>query len=208
MKGDTGPMKTKNIYLLRHGQTLGRAALNGKTNVLVDETIQQSISDALQSRLKVDAVVTSPLRRCSDLAELYANQRSLPCISVSELQEMDFGEVDGIAFDDLKTQWSMLESFWQDPANYQLSGAESLHSFQKRVISGWSHVVKSDHDNLLVVTHGGVIRVLLANLLNVDWRNPSWYSNLAIANASISHIQITQANQDFVSVKSIGSTII
>mgnify|MGYP000495031115 CR=1 FL=1 len=202
-------LKTKNIFLLRHGKTLGAAALNGKTDVLVDELVQQRISDALaKHECKFDAIISSPLMRCSDLAKIHSKLMDIPLEMVPELQEMDFGDVDGIPFDLLKNQWSMLESFWQDPANHHLSGAESLHSFQKRVISGWSHVLDIDHDNLLVVTHGGVIRVLLAHLLGVDWQNPRWYSNLAIANASITHIQVTQTDQTFISVKSIGSEII
>lgn len=202
-------LKTKNIFLLRHGKTLGAAALNGKTDVQVDGLVQQRISSALaKNEYKFDLILSSPLMRCSDLGEIHSKSEDIPLEIIPELQEMNFGDVDGVPFDLLKNQWPTLESFWQDPANHQLSGAESLHSFQKRVISGWSHVLDIDHDNLLVVTHGGVIRVLLAHLLDVDWRNPSWYSNLAIANASITHIQVTQADQMFISVKSIGLEII
>ena len=64
---------TKNIYLLRHGKVEGKAALNGLSDVLVNPNLQQRICDALaQYDVAFDGVITSPLRRCSDLAKLYA----------------------------------------------------------------------------------------------------------------------------------------
>ncbi|MGF1756148.1 histidine phosphatase family protein [Vibrio makurazakiensis] len=224
-------IRTKNVYLLRHGKTLGEPALNGHTDVLVDVVTQTAISQAL-SELEVsfDKVLTSPLKRCSDLADIFTLNANLSVVTEQDLQEMSFGDVDGVPFDDLQQQWELLESFWLDPANHQLPGAESLHSFQSRVISAWSHVLESENDNILLITHGGVIRVILAHILNVDWKNPSWYSNLAIANASLSHIQVSQViatnssraqstgsnvqalspqnKQQYFSVKSIGSAII
>ncbi|MEL0608371.1 histidine phosphatase family protein [Vibrio echinoideorum] len=200
---------TKNIYLLRHGKVEGKAALNGFSDVLVKPEMQQRICESLaEQNLSLDCVVTSPLRRCSDLANLYAKRKSLPLSVDLEFQEMNFGEVDGVAFDELDDKWSMLETFWQDPANHQLSGAESLQNFHDRVTQGWSQLLTHDSDNLLLVTHGGVIRMILAHCLDIEWKNPSLYSKLSIENASITHIQITQFAQSFVSVKAVGLPVL
>jgi alpha-ribazole phosphatase len=200
---------TKNIYLLRHGKVEGKAALNGFSDVLVKPEMQQRICESLaEQNLSLDCVITSPLRRCSDLANLYAKRKSLPLSVDLEFQEMNFGEVDGVAFDELDDKWSMLETFWQDPANHQLSGAESLQNFHDRVTQGWSQLLTCDSDNLLLVTHGGVIRMILAHCLDIDWKNPSLYSKLSIENASITHIQITQFAQSFVSVKAVGLPVL
>ncbi|MGB1321957.1 MAG: alpha-ribazole phosphatase family protein [Vibrio gallaecicus] len=202
-------LKTKNIYLVRHGKVEGKPALNGSTDVLVATETQQQIKQALQAYpVEFDQVITSPLKRCYDVATLYSKDSNVGMSSDPRFQEMNFGDVDGVPFDDLTQQWNELEQFWQDPANHALSGAESLHSFRERVLSGWSHVLESSGDNILLVTHGGVIRALLAHALNIDWTNPSWYSNLSIANASITHIKITHADQDFISVKSIGLALL
>ncbi|MEG3221896.1 histidine phosphatase family protein [Vibrio gigantis] len=200
---------TKNIYLLRHGKVEGKAALNGVSDVLVKPNDQQQICEALvQSEFSFDRVVTSPLRRCSDLASLYSQRMSVPLSVTSEFQEMNFGEVDGVVFDELKDKWAMLETFWQDPASHQLTGAESLKGFHDRVTQAWSQLLNEPSDNLLLVTHGGVIRILLAHCLDIDWKNPSLYSKLSIENASITHIQITQFAQSFISVKAIGLPVL
>ncbi len=200
---------TKNIYLLRHGKVEGKTALNGVSDVLVNPNLQQQICEALvQHGVSFDGVVTSPLRRCSDLANLYAQRMSVPLSTASGFQEMNFGEVDGVAFDEIKDKWLMLETFWQDPANHQLTGAESLQSFHDRVTQAWAQLFSDPSDNLLLITHGGVIRVLLAHCLDIDWKNPSLYSKLSIENASITHIQVTQFAQSFISVKAIGLPVL
>jgi len=200
---------TKNIYLLRHGKVEGKAALNGISDVLVNPELQQQICDALVDQdIAVDAVITSPLKRCSDLARLYTERMSVPLSVACEFQEMNFGEVDGIAFDELKEKWAMLDTFWQDPSNHKLSGAESLQNFHERVTQAWSQLLNDPSDNLLLVTHGGVIRMLLAYCLDIDWKNPSLYSKLSIDNASITHIQVTQFAQSFISVKAIGLPVL
>ncbi|MEZ8373575.1 alpha-ribazole phosphatase [Vibrio cyclitrophicus ZF65] len=199
----------KNIYLLRHGKVEGKAALNGFSDVLVNADLQQQIGEALVTQdITFESIVTSPLRRCSDLANLSAQRMSLPLSVVTGFQEMNFGEVDGVAFDELDDKWAKLETFWEDPANHQLSGAESLQNFHDRVTQGWSQLLTNESDNLLLVTHGGVIRMILAHCLDIDWKNPSLYSKLSIENASITHIQITQFAQSFVSVKSIGLPVL
>ncbi|WP_086774955.1 alpha-ribazole phosphatase family protein [Vibrio coralliirubri] len=200
---------TKNIYLLRHGKVEGKAALNGLSDVLVNPEHQEQICEALATQdITFDSVVTSPLKRCADLANLYAERTSVPLSVVPGFQEMNFGEVDGVPFDELEDKWEMLETFWQDPANHQLTGAESLQGFHDRVTQAWSQLLNDSSDNILLVTHGGVIRILLAHCLDIDWKNPSLYSKLSIENASITHIQITQFAQSFISVKSIGLPVL
>ncbi|WP_333913380.1 alpha-ribazole phosphatase family protein [Vibrio coralliirubri] len=200
---------TKNIYLLRHGKVEGKAALNGLSDVLVNPELQEQICEALATQdITIDSVVTSPLKRCGDLANLYAERLSVPLSVAPGFQEMNFGEVDGVPFDELEDKWEMLETFWQDPANHQLTGAESLQGFHDRVTQAWSQLLNDPSDNILLVTHGGVIRILLAHCLDIDWKNPSLYSKLSIENASITHIQITQFAQSFISVKSIGLPVL
>lgn len=47
-----------------------------------------------------------------------------------------------------------------------------------------------EDNNILLVCHGGVIRMILAHLLQVDFRNPNWYTQLSIANGSLTSIRV------------------
>ncbi len=202
-------MKTLNIYLLRHGKVDGVPGLHGQSDLKVKVSEQLRIATAWKDqRREVGGIMTSPLSRCIDLAQRIAEQQMLPVIEAPALKEMNFGDFDGVPFDMLGDQWKKLESFWQSPSQHTLPNAESLHTFSLRVSSAWSQIINDINDNLLIVTHGGVIRMILAHLLGVDWRNPRWYSTLAIGNASVTHITITIDDQIYASVRSIGTPVV
>ncbi|HDM8132941.1 TPA: alpha-ribazole phosphatase [Vibrio harveyi] len=198
-------MKTLNIYLLRHGKVNAAPGLHGQADLKVDEAEQRKIAQALQQTgREVEGIISSPLSRCHDLAEILAEQQLLPLSVEPQLQELDFGDFDGIPFDMLSEHWNKLDAFWKAPAQHTLPNAESLDDFSHRVTCAWSQIINDINDNLLIVTHGGVIRMILAHVLGVDWRNPRWYSTLAIGNASVTHITITIDDQIYASVRSIG----
>ncbi|MDO6447203.1 histidine phosphatase family protein [Colwellia sp. 1_MG-2023] len=195
-----------NIYLLRHGKVSGEAALYGKTDVEVLPEINLQIAKQFAAlNLPIDAVITSPLIRCASLAQLIGTTLQRPVSAMAQLKEMDFGLYDGIAFDQLhqdKGIWQQLERFWQNPVQHPLPNAELLTGFSYRVINAWQAIIadvikptvagEQSTDNILLVCHGGVIRMILAHLLNIDFRNPLWYTNLSIANASLTAIDINQ----------------
>ncbi|MCY9805588.1 histidine phosphatase family protein [Vibrio scophthalmi] len=202
-------MKSVNIYLLRHGKTLGEAALNGHTDVLVASSVQQSIcSGLLKINLPFEHVVSSPLRRCRDLAmRLVVEKPSLSLQVNPEFQEMNFGQFDGVPFDQLSQQWPMLERFWQDPVSHPLPGSELIDAFYQRISDGWQALAQSAEQDTLLIAHGGTIRMILANTLGLDWRNPALFSTLQLANQSISHIKITHADKIYVQICSIGTPL-
>jgi alpha-ribazole phosphatase len=198
-------LKICNFYLLRHGKVEGDAALNGHTDRKVAPMLQQKISDALSRQaIQFEHIITSPLSRCADLAALLHNGRpQLKLTNNDQLRELSFGTLDGKAFDSIKDQWPLLDAFWQNPAKNTLPRAETLHAFNQRVTAAWSELIETQSEDTLIVTHGGVIRMILADVLQLDWKNPAWHANLAIGNASLTHIQVTKADKNYISVKSI-----
>ncbi|CAE6945171.1 6-bisphosphatase [Vibrio sp. B1REV9] len=201
-------MKTLNIYLLRHGKVNAAPGLHGQADLKVDGSEQVSIAQAWNDTGKeIGGVISSPLSRCYDLAQMLADRQLLPLCVEPNIKELDFGDFDGVPFDMLAEHWSKLDAFWKAPAHHTLPNAESLDMFAERVTCAWSQIINDINDNLLIITHGGVIRIILAHILGVDWRNPRWYSTLAIGNASVTHITITIDDQIYASVRSIGVPI-
>lgn len=106
-----------------------------------------------------------------------------------------------------KLPWSILEDFYRDPINNHLPKAEQLLAFQERVLTCWQALIKQVFENwkqhhdsseylvdkkrILVLTHGGVIRMILSSILNLDIKNTSWQQNLLIDNATLTRIRIT-----------------
>ncbi len=104
-----------------------------------------------------------------------------------------------------KNNWQLLEAFWQNPAVNTLPSAESLSDFNARVLKSWHEMINTLLTNktiqqeedqptkrILLICHGGVVRILLAYLLKLDWKSPTWYQNLHISNASISKVIVNK----------------
>ena len=199
-------MHVFHFYLLRHGKVNGDPALNGHTDCDVSPDLQQKIRKALnQKKLPFDQIISSPLKRCADLAALLqADYPRATHTFNTQIQEMSFGRLDGQPFETIKDQWPLLDAFWQDPHHNTLPEAETLAHFHHRISLAWADIIQSNNGNTLMIVHGGVIRMILAIVLNIDWKNPAWHANLAIGNASLTHIQITKAEQNYLSIKSIG----
>lgn len=185
-----------NLYLLRHGEVEGEPALYGHTDIKVSSTTNTKIlEDLLAVQDQFSRIVSSPLSRCLELAELFASQTELPLHVDPALQEKSFGDVDGLAFETIKKQWPALEKFWQDPANHPLPNSETLTQFQQRIRSTFPLMLdKYQGESVLVICHGGVIRMILSIVLELDWRNPNLFSKMKIDNASITAFKHDQAN--------------
>ncbi len=217
------------IDLLRHGKVDAPPALYGVTDafVAVEENhkivtklfqfIERSYGNSKADHY--DEIYTSPLTRCRSLAQLISRQTKTEVKTLSTLQEMNFGLFDGVSFDELETvdlsafpqvsqqkPWSLLEEFWQNPAQANLPLAEPLIDFNRRIIQTWQQLLsqvvhqgvtcKNKQKKVLLVCHGGVIRMILAHILNLDCTNPSLYSTLAIGNGSLTRIVISSLSFD------------
>ncbi len=200
-------MKRLNVWLLRHGKTEGPAALNGHFDAKVPTAVQLKIKQQIEQRdFAFSHIITSPLSRCLDLAELVSQGKTLEINS--DWMEMDFGEFDGIAFDNMpKQSWPILENFWTDPRKYPLPGAETLECFYQRVTSSWENKLPAFDRDTLIVTHGGVIRMLLAKILDLPWDNTALFTKLTISNQSLTHLEIIMDEKPYVTVKTIGVTL-
>jgi len=182
------------VSLLRHVRVDGPPALYGHTDIAPRtednaRLLAWLLQQASEPLFRFDLIISSPLKRCRILAQQLSQQTGIPCLVRDELKEMNFGEYDGVPFDALGDHWQALEPFWHSPAEFIFNGGETLAEFHHRVVTGWQGAIKEHRGkNILVVTHGGVIRQLLANALNLDWKNPALYSGLQIANASMSRL--------------------
>ncbi|MFT2090348.1 histidine phosphatase family protein [Paraglaciecola sp. 2405UD69-4] len=179
------------INLLRHGEIDGPAALYGRTDVLLSENGQRQMRQQTRKLLYLDNIISSPLRRCSDFATEIARIHELDVKIEPDFQECDFGEWDGIQFDDQSQHWPLMTSFWQSPEQHPPPKGESLEGFHSRVIKAWSSLLQSGQNQCnLVVCHGGVIRQILGHVLPADWQDGAWYSQLQIGYGSLTRITI------------------
>lgn len=159
------------IDLLRHGQTTLSHTLRGSTDDALTELGWQQMHDTVdqsllgQSRPQWDVIFSSPLQRCDLFAVKIANQYSLPVIRDEKLQEMYFGDWEGIPTQTIYEQSAeLLAKFWEKPMLHTPPNAERLEFFAERVekalVNIQNHMQIHQYNHALVVTHGGVIKLL------------------------------------------------
>jgi alpha-ribazole phosphatase len=205
MTGDITESNVTQFDLLRHGEVDGPTALYGRTDVALSREGWQQMLQQTNRLQNIDNIISSPLRRCQDFAKELASDHELTLQIEAGIQECDFGEWDGIKFDDHSQQWPLMTSFWQDPDHNTPPQGESLETFHNRVVTSWQSLCKQHSGkNNLLVCHGGVIRQILAHILGTDWRSGVWYSQLQIGHASLTRIIIPAYPEAKPSVAFIG----
>lgn len=177
------------IDLLRHGKVAGKPALYGRTNIAMSDVGWRQTKQILTDYPTPDRLITSPLLRCKEIADYAAKQYQMEAEISDGIKECDFGRFDGVPFDEIGDDWQLLDDFWRDPANNMPPQGEHLDAMYQRVINAWQHILDtSAGKRVLVVCHGGVIRHILAHILNIDWRSPNLYQQFDISYSSITRI--------------------
>jgi len=148
------------LDLLRHGETELGGGLRGSLDDALTDKGWGQMRDALAGAGPWDVLVSSPLQRCACFAE----QLGMPVQLEAGLQELHFGEWEGrSAMQIMQTQADALGRFWADPYSYTPPAGEPVAAFAQRVLSAIGRLHQQyAGKRVLLVTHGGVMRLLLA----------------------------------------------
>lgn len=152
------------IDLLRHGATTAPGSYCGSTDVALSAAGLQQMRDATQGR-HWDRILSSPLQRCAVFAAALAAERGIPCGFDPRLRELHFGDWEGLTAAELQQRNpEALGRFWQDPERYPPPGAETLAALRERVLDCCGELLRhrAADERILIVSHGGPIRILLA----------------------------------------------
>ena len=91
------------------------------------------------------------------------------CFS-ERLREIDFGDFELKSFAEVARQGADLEG-WLEYTGFSFPGGESIAAFTGRLRSMLDELRGHPAEELLVLTHGGVIRTMLCLLLGIDVKN-------------------------------------
>lgn len=156
------------LLVVRHGETESnvKKVIQGQLpGALTQKGIEQSkaVAEELAGE-EFDAIYTSDLKRCLDTATFIAeHHKQIPLIASPHLREISFGSYEGKPAVEL--DWSTVEG---DFYHRQAGGGESILQLQSRVME-FVEKISTLHSsgNVLLVTHGGPMRVIKANLERV-----------------------------------------
>jgi broad specificity phosphatase PhoE len=118
-----------------------------------------------------ELVYSSPLERAVRTAEAVAARCSVPLVLDDRVREIDFGDVEGLGFDELPPD--LQRGLLEEPARVRFPGGETYAELRARVTEALAELVKR-HERLAVISHAGAIRAALAAWLDLGdhavWR--------------------------------------
>lgn len=153
------------ILLIRHTSLeVPRGVCYGFTDFDVSQNFEKEatwLRDQI-SDFQPDFVYSSPLKRCTKLAEFVFDQ---PLILDSDFKELNCGEWEGKLWRDINVpennHW-----MYKFPSE-QTPDGESFYDLKKRVTKKFNQILENDFNKLALVCHGGVIRSVLSDLLDI-----------------------------------------
>lgn len=158
------------IYIIRHPE------VSEYHKICYGQSDMQVTHDALMTavgRVKANipeyselTYFSSDLTRCKLLAEkLSAGKITYS----SALREINFGNWELKNWNDIPEEEV---NYWmEDYVNRKSPGGESYMDLYTRVIKYWNELITKDYEKIAVVVHGGVIRSILSNALDMPMKS-------------------------------------
>jgi alpha-ribazole phosphatase len=172
--GTLPPGVNVRLILVRHGEPdeWARGKCYGKLDVsLSARGSEQARRAALWlARWPLAAVYTSPRRRAKESAEVIAAMHALDVRVEEGFCEIDFGEFEGLAYDEVAARYPQEYQAWMErPTEVTFPGGESFATMRERVERTAAQVRRAHSgESVALVTHGGVARIILAGALRMN----------------------------------------
>jgi alpha-ribazole phosphatase len=164
-------MKSTRVYLIRHGEVEGHEdkRYNGQGDVQLTArgAAQFGLLQARLAKKPLAAIYASDLQRCRQGAEIIGRDRNLVPMTLPELRELHIGHWEGLTWTEIERRYpDEWRARLQDLVRYQVPGGESLEQLAERVLPLLRGLVaKHRGEEIAVVAHGGVNRVVLLDAI-------------------------------------------
>ena len=177
------------LYLVRHGELVSSKEWRyvGQMDVELNETGKKQIQN-LSSRLsseQIEMIFSSDLTRTIESAEIIGNKLEIINEPISELREINLGVWEGLTLEEIEESFpENLVKRSEDIKDFRIINGESFSDVKKRVIPKLKNIIEGNvGKRILVIAHGGVNRIIIADALGLDINNiPRLEQNYACLN--------------------------
>lgn len=149
------------LYLMRHGETdwNKQRRIQGGKDIGLNERGVRQIQESfrqLHGRVNIEHIISSPLQRAYESANLISSIQGLSVHVDSRFSERSFGELEGMTFEEIRFIYNIENPELIDSPIF---GVESMESMKRRICNGIRSLGNLTEKNVLLVTHGSVISI-------------------------------------------------
>jgi alpha-ribazole phosphatase len=164
------------IFLVRHTESEGnlKKVYAGATDYVLTEHGEQQIIEVMMKLFQIISptstysLYSSPLQRCTKLADEIERLLQTSKMIDSRLIETNFGIFENKTYEELSQVYpDIVESWIQDSIHFQIPNGESLkHCFDR--VSAFCKDLINRNEDAVIVSHGGIIKLIILALLDLD----------------------------------------
>ncbi len=164
-------MTVKKWYLIRHGETdfNKKRFFYGKADVSINETGKEQAAQLhqLMKGRSISRVYTSQLKRTQETAAIIFPDQNPTAYKA--LNERDFGLWEGRTANEIQAAFPLVWEEWlESPFDVTPSKAEPFQKFKDRVQSIVEEIRETDDDEIAIVGHLGVLRLIYQFLVDPE----------------------------------------
>ncbi len=189
------PNHPTQLYLIRHGEVeeryhrvFGGSRIDMGLSPLGHQQAQAA-SDWLKDT-PMDAIYASPLKRVQETLAPLAARTGLKPINIPALREVDFGDWTGYRWEGVQEHFGVSAFDWLEIIESEgIPNGESAAELEQRVQPALLKILQDNpHRRIAVFCHGGIIRVILALMLQQPLRQMAHF-NIDYGSISVVEIQ-------------------
>ncbi len=185
-----------NLYLIRHGRQSSRLC-NVNVNLSEAGFRQARLAGERLALKRIDAVYSSDLIRAVETAQEANKLWNVPHFIRPELREISFGDMEGMTDEDIAVTF---QEFKKEQARMEQDlpypGGECAADVIKRAMPVFEEIASAGFQNVAVVTHGGVIRTMVAAFIHMEPKDYRLLGN-SLENCSITEVRWLEAAKRF-----------
>lgn len=161
----------KTIDLLRHGEPEGGNVFRGRTDHPLTDLGWEQMEQAVAGQ-SWDVIIASPLSRCWAFAQRLSDELGVELLQADGFREFDFGIWEGQPMDEVFAKdFERIKGLWDDPMHFASPEGESVLNFEARILKDWFGCLSRKDERQLIICHGGVIRMILKEVLGLPYPN-------------------------------------
>jgi len=165
------------FFIVRHGETFwnidGRTQGHGDSKLTEDGIKQAQRLAKKLLKYDIDYIYSSDLGRTIQTSEMISNTLNKKVEYKEQLREINFGKWEGLTIQEIKRDYPDVYTVWRNkPHKALIPEGENLYKLKQRLLDCINELNKKhENSNIVLVSHGMSIKVLLLSLLESELSN-------------------------------------